>query len=117
MSPDELNILHIIHVFSVLVLFGYAFYAAGAPPETRKGALMNSGIAALVVLLTGIRLWQGLYGFAFLGWIVVKIVCWAGLAALTGVAYRRREHARPIMVAVLLLALVAVSMVYLKPSF
>ena len=115
MTPSELATLHIIHVFGVLALFGYAFFAAGAPPETRKSALMNSGIAALVVLGTGIRLWQGLYDFTFFGWILVKLLCWAGLAALTGVAYRRREQARILMVAALLLALIALVMVYAKP--
>ncbi len=117
MQPHELDLLHIVHVFGVLALFGTVFYACGAPQETRKRALMNSGLAALIVLATGLRLWQGLYGFAFLGWIVVKIVCWVGLAALVGVAYRRRERARLIVTAALLLALVALLMVYLKPSF
>jgi hypothetical protein len=119
MSPyvRELAALHIVHVFAVLALFGCTFYAFAAPPATRKLALMNSGIAALVVLLSGLRLWQLGYGFALHGWIVVKILCWLGLSALAGLGYRRREHAGKLMVAAFLLVLVALVMVYVQPKF
>lgn len=117
MQPHELALLLIVHVFAVLALFGCTFYAFGAPSETRKWALVNSGTAALIVLLTGIRLWQGELGFAFHGWIVVKIVCWLGLAALTGIGYRRRAKARLLMVSALILVLVALAMVYVRPTF
>ncbi len=115
MNPSELNALHLIHVASVLVLVAYTFFAFAGPAETRKRVMMITGIATLLVLLTGIRMWQGVYGFHALGWIVVKLVCWVGLSALTGLAYRKREQTNVLMIVALVLAITAVAMVYVKP--
>lgn len=115
MSASENNFLHLIHVLGVLVLVGFTFFAFAGPPETRKRVLAITGIATLLVLLTGIRMWQGLFSFQVMGWVIVKIVCWLGLSGLTGMAYRKRAQANALMVVALVLALVAVSMVYLKP--
>lgn len=117
MSPFETNLLHVLHVASVVIVIAYTFYAFAAAPETRKRVLMISGIATLLALLTGIRMWQGIYSFEMLGWVVVKIVCWLGLSALTGVAYRRRDKTSALMSVILLLATVALVMVYWKPNF
>jgi ABC-type transport system involved in cytochrome c biogenesis permease subunit len=115
MSPHELNALHIVHLSAVLVLLCYTFYAFAAAPETRKGVLTITGIAALVVIATGLRMWQGLYNFAPQCWIFVKIVCLLGIAGLVGLAYRRRDLRALLMVVVLALAIIAVAMVYVKP--
>jgi hypothetical protein len=115
MNPAELNLLHVVHVASVLIVAAYTFFAFAAPPETRKRVLMITGIATLLVLLTGIRMWQGMYGLTNMGWIWVKIVCWVGLSALTGFAYRKRDKTNALMVVGLLLAVVALAMVYYRP--
>jgi hypothetical protein len=115
MGPNEITALHIVHVSAVLTLIAFTFYAFAAPPETRKKVLALTGIAFLIVALTGLRMWQGLYGFAFLGWIVVKIVCAVGIAGLVGLGYRRRAQAGLLMAVVLALAILAVVMVYAKP--
>jgi len=115
MNPHELNFLHLLHVTGVLVMIGFTFFAFAGPAETKKRVLAITGIASLLVLLTGIRMWQGLFGFGALGWIVVKLVCWLGLSAITGMAYRKREKANALMIVVLVLAIVALAMVYLKP--
>jgi ABC-type transport system involved in cytochrome c biogenesis permease subunit len=115
MGPNEINALHIVHVAAVLVLIAYTFYAFAAPPETRKRVLAVTGAAFLVLLLTGVRLWQGLYGFAPLGWIVVKLVCAVGITGLVGLAYRRRSQAGLLMAVVLGLAILAIAMVFTKP--
>ena len=115
MNPSELNALHIIHVASVVVLIAYTFFAFAAPAETKKRVMMITGIATLLVLLTGIRMWQGLFSFHAFGWIIVKILCWLGLSALTGLAYRKREQANTLMVVALVIAIVALAMVYAKP--
>jgi hypothetical protein len=90
MSSAEYNALHIIHVFAAVGLVGLIFYACAAASDTRKKAMMWSGILTLLVLLTGIRLWQGIYSWSG-GWAIVKLVCWLGLSAFGGLAYRRRE--------------------------
>ncbi len=115
MSPPELAALHIVHVASVLVMIGYAFYGFAAAPESKKAVLSVSGIAAVLVVLTGIRMWQGLYDFAALGWIFVKLGCWLGLAALGGMGYKRRAQAGALLAIIVALAVIAVAMVYLKP--
>ncbi len=115
MTPTELEILHVLHVAGALVLMGFTFYALAAAPETRKRTLIWAGSAALVMLLTGLRMWQTVYGFAPAGWLVVKIICWLGLSALAGIAYRRREKAGGLAWIAILLAVTAVIMVYVKP--
>lgn len=117
MSAFESNLLHVLHVASVVLLVALTFYAFAGAPETRKRVVMFAGISALLALLTGIRMWQGMFSFALLGWVVVKIVCWLGLSALTGAAYRRRDRTPVLMTVVLLLAVVALVMVYWKPVF
>jgi hypothetical protein len=115
MNPNELNALHFLHVAGVIVLTAYTFYAFAAPAASRKRVLIATGIASLVVLLTGIRMWQGLYDFAIMSWLIIKIVCWLGVSALTGMAYRQREKAGRLMTIAILLLVVAVAMVYLRP--
>jgi hypothetical protein len=115
MNPSELAVLHILHVASALVLMGYTFYALAAPPETRKRTMIWTGSAALVMLLTGIRMWQTMYGFAPAGWLVVKFLCWLGLSALAGIAYRKRSKAGVLAGIAIVLVVIAVTMVYVKP--
>lgn len=115
MSFTEYELLHVLHVAAALVLMGQVFYALAAPPETRRRTMIWAGGASLVILLAGMRLWQSIYGFAPAGWLVVKIVCWLGLSALAGLAFRRRAQAGLLAWVALALAVTAVAMVYLKP--
>lgn len=114
MNPVENNALHVLHVLSAIILVGTTFYAFAAAPEARKRALMWSGIASVLALLTGIRMWQALYNFSG-GWVIVKLVCWLGLSALTGIAFRRRGAAGALGVITVALAGVALYMVYFRP--
>ena len=115
MNPVENNVLHLLHVASVILLAAYTFYAFAAPPETRKSVMIWTGVTTLIVLLTGIRMWQAMYSFSLLGWVMVKLVCWLGLSALAGMAYRKRERTALLMSIGVGLVVVAVAMVYLKP--
>jgi CDP-diglyceride synthetase len=114
MSPTEINTLHILHVASAMFLVGWTFYAFAGPPESRKRVLVLSGIVSLVVLLTGIREWQGIYGFHG-GWPFVKLACWLGLSAIAGIAYRRRERVQILVWITVALVTLAVVMAYTKP--
>jgi hypothetical protein len=115
MNPAEANILHVLHVGAAFVLMGHTFYALAAPPATRKRVMIWAGTASLVMLLSGLRLWQTGYGFAPAGWLFVKMACWLGLSALAGLAYRKREKAGVLAWIALILAVTAVTMVYLRP--
>jgi hypothetical protein len=112
MSP---TVYHIIHLVSLFVLFGYTFYAFAAPAETRKKVLMITGIASLLVLISGFGLLSKLYGNKFELWVIIKLVVWLLVSALTGLGYRRRGAAGAFAVVAVALAAVAVCMVYLKP--
>jgi len=114
MSSAEYNALHIIHVFSAIGVIGTIFYACAGAAETRKKVLMWSGILTLLVLLTGIRMWQAIYSWAGV-WAIVKLVCWLGLSAFTGLAYKRREQASLWIILTLVLSALALVMVYAKP--
>ena len=107
MSPQEYSALHILHVASVLILFGFTFYAFAAPAESRKRVMIWTGVANLIILLSGVRMWQALYGFAPLGWIM--------LAALAGLAYRRREKVGAWTWLAIVIGVIAAVMVYVQP--
>jgi hypothetical protein len=114
MSPNEIISLLIVHVASALLLIGCTFYAFAGAPGTRKRILTWSGVASLLVLATGIRMWQGVYGFHGI-WPIVKLVCWLGISAIAGLAYRKRDRVALLLVITLALAVTALVMVYVKP--
>jgi cytochrome b subunit of formate dehydrogenase len=98
-----------------MLLIGTTFYAFAGAPETKKRIAMYSGMAALLIVLTGVRMWQAQFGFALAGWIVLKLICWLGISAMSGLAYRRREQVRLWITLTCLFSAVAVIMAYVKP--
>ena len=111
MSP---TVYYILHVFSVLVLTGFTFYAFAAPAETRKKVMMITGIASLLALVGGFGLLTKLYNNQFAPWVIVKIVCWLGLSGLAGMGYRKRDKASVFITVALALVFVALYAVYTK---
>lgn len=111
MSP---TFYHILHLGSLIVLLGYTFYGFAAPAETRKRVLMITGMMSLLMLVSGIGLLHKMH-YGFPGWAIVKLVCWLGLSAVAGLAFKRREQANTIMVIAFVLAITAVAMVYVRP--
>ena len=107
-------VYYILHVISVLVLTGYTFYAFAGGPETRKRVMMITGIASLLALIAGFGL-QAKLNYGFPGWLIVKLVCWLGLSALAGFGYRRRGAAGTLALVAVVMAGIAVVMVYTKP--
>jgi hypothetical protein len=114
MSP---TVYYILHVFSVLVLTGYTFYAFAAPAEKRKQVMMITGIASLLALVAGFGLLTKLHNNQFSAWVIVKIVCWLGLSGLAGVGFRKREKAPVFIGVALALVFVAIFAVYTKLAF
>ena len=69
-------IFYILHLLALFTLVGTIFAAIANPaPERRKPLLMYSGIASLVVMLTGFGL-LGMLKYGCPGWAFVKILCW-----------------------------------------
>jgi hypothetical protein len=104
----------VLHLSSIIVLLGYTFYAFAAPAETRKRVLMITGVASLLVLVSGFGMLQRLH-LGFPSWAIVKGVCWLGLSAIAGIAYRKRAQADLFMMIAFALAITAVAMVYVRP--
>ncbi|PTX91038.1 hypothetical protein [Opitutus sp. ER46] len=115
MSLFELNLLHVLHVASLVVLLAFTVYAFAAQPESRKRVMIITGIATLLALVTGIRMWQGMFGFVMATWVIVKLVCWLALSALAGIGYRKRNSAGALISVILGIATLALVMVYWKP--
>ncbi len=106
---------YVLHVAAAFVLFGITFRAFARPePATRRGVMMISGIASLVLLVAGVGLLHKL-GLGFPGWVIVKLVCWLALSALAGVAYRQPQKAGLLSWVAVVIVLVALVAVYMKP--
>jgi hypothetical protein len=106
---------HIIHVLAAFVLVGLTFVAFANPlPQLRRKVLMASGISSLFVIIAGFGL-AGLLKYGFPVWILVKIVCWLGLSAMAGIAYRQPKKIPMLAGITLGLLVIALYMVYLRP--
>ena len=107
---------YILHIFSLFVLTAHTFMAFANPlPENKKKTLMITGIAGLLVLISGFGLLAKLHPGTFPGWVIVKFVCWLGLMALGGIVYRRPHLRGTLAFIALSLLLVAIVMVYVRP--
>ena len=107
---------HLLHVFSLLVLTAQTYMAFANPdPESRKRTMMITGIASLLMLISGFAM-LSLNKIPFVtGWVIVKFFCWLGLTALAGMAYRRAHLRGALSLITLALMLTAVFMVYFRP--
>lgn len=112
----NLSVYYFLHVVSALLLTGGVFYAIAAPLDTRKRTMILTGVAALVMLFGGFGLLARVHANTFHAWVIVKIVCWAGLSALAGLAYRRREKAGLWAALAIVCAVLGVAMAYFKPG-
>ena len=113
---ERLPFYQLLHIFSLLVLTAHTFMAFGNPdPVNRKRTMMITGIASLLMLVSGFAM-LSLNKIPFAtGWVIVKLVCWLGLSALAGIAYRRAHLRGTLSLIALVLMLVAVTMVYFRP--
>lgn len=104
----------LLHVFALFVLAAHTFMAFANPaPENKKRTMMITGMASLLVLISGFGLLAKLHGNQIQGWVIVKIFCWLGLSALAGIVYRRPQARGTLAVIALGLILVALVMVYI----
>lgn len=99
------------------LLVGYTFFTFAGPkrPEDARKAWTISGILSLIMFVAGFGLLSKLYGNQFHGFIILKIVCWLGLSAMAGMAYRRPQSVRSLAYLSRLLVLLALWAVYFRP--
>ncbi len=116
LSSMNIQLYHILHVFSLVVLTAQTYMAFANPaPENRKRTLMIAGIATLLMLVSGAGMMAKM-GYSWgAGWVIVKVLCWLGFSALAGLAYRKPHLRGRFSFIGLVVLLVALVMVYLKP--
>jgi len=112
MSPQFYSILH---VGSAMLLIAATFQAFAAPaPERKRKVMMATGILSLVMLVAGFGL-VSKYNTGFPLWLIVKILCWLGLAGVSGIAFKRPEAVGMLTKLSTVLIVVALVMVYTRP--
>lgn len=116
---DRLPYYQVLHILSLIVLIAQTFMAFANPqPETRKRTMMITGIAALLMFISGFgMLTINKIPFASTPWIWVKTICWLGVAAMAGMAYRKAHLRTMLSLVTMAMLAVAVFMVYFRPSF
>ena len=113
---ERLPYYQLLHILSLIVLTAHTFMAFANPaPENRKRTMMITGIAALLMFISGFgMLTISKIPFAT-GWVIVKLFCLLGLSALAGFAYRQPLWRDRLSVTALSLIAVAVVMALFKP--
>ena len=113
---DKLLFYKLLHVFALIVQTAHTFMAFANPiPANRMRTLMVTGIASLLMLISGFGM-LALQKIPFsAGWVIVKMICWLAFGGLAGVVYRK-EHLRGVLSLVTFgLILTALIMVFFRP--
>lgn len=105
-------VYQILHLLSLLVLIGGTFYGFAGAPQTRKKILLTTGIASLLMLVSGFGLLSKLHANQISLWVILKLIAWLGLSALAGIGYRKRDQAPLFLGLTLALATLALISVY-----
>lgn len=114
MSPTLYSFLHVASAF---LLVGFTFFVFASPklPENRRKVMIISGVLSIVMLVGGFGLVAKVYDNTWHSFVIIKLVCWLGLSAMAGIAYRKPAQVRTLAYLSRLLVLVAVWAVYFKP--
>ena len=110
----KLQIYQVLHVGSMVLLTGFIFQAFANPDlKHKKRTGMITGILALLMLIGGFGLVSTMkVGFPW--WVIVKLVCWLGLASISGMAYRKPQRIPLLSVVAIALILTAIVTVYFR---
>jgi uncharacterized membrane protein SirB2 len=113
---ERLPYYQVLHLLSLAVLSAHTFMAFANPaPENRKRTMMITGIAALLMFVSGFAM-LSINKIPFSsGWVIVKLVCWLGVAAMAGFAYRKAHLRGLLSFITLTLVAIAFVMVYFRP--
>lgn len=108
------HLYQILHVVSMILLVAYVFQAFANPdPKQRRRTMMITGILAAIMAIGGFGLISVMkVGFPL--WIVIKILCWLGLASIGGMASRMPDKIPALTWATILMVVIAVTSVYFK---
>lgn len=115
---ERLPYYQVLHILSLIVLTAQTFMAFANPlPENRKRTMIITGVAGLLMFISGFgMLTVNKIPFAATPWIWVKMVCWLGVSAMAGLAYRKAHLRGTLSVVTMALLAVAIVMVYFRPG-
>ncbi len=115
---DRLPYYQLLHILSLIVLTAHTFMAFANPArENRRQTLIITGVAALLMFISGFGMLTLLKIPFATGWVIVKTVCWLGLASLAGVVYRRAQLRGLLSYTAMSLITLALVMVFFRPGF
>jgi hypothetical protein len=110
----KLAIYQVLHVASMVLLASFTFQSFANPdPKNRKRSAMITGILSLLMLVGGFGL-VAVLKVGFPWWVLVKLVCWLGLSALGGLAFRKPARIPMLRSTVIALVVLAISTVYFR---
>ena len=123
MSHQFYNVIHIIGiVLAMAALGGIALHAVnGGTKQTntsRKLVAIMHGLGVFLILLGGFGMLARLgivQGGAWPGWVWGKVIVWGIIAIAVALPYRRASLARPILIALPVLAGIAAWLAIYKP--
>lgn len=108
----KLHIYQVLHVASMVLMTGFLFQAFANPdPKNKKKSSILIGILGLLMLVGGFGL-VAVQQVGFPWWVIVKLVCWLGLVAMSGLACRKPERIPILTGAAIALILAAITAVY-----
>lgn len=118
MNPQTYAILHVGSlVFLTAIIFAIF---AGAPETRRKFLSMWAGSLSLIALIAGFGLATKVYQMPnpmnWPLWIWGKVICWIGISAIAGMAFKRRGKPAMWVCLTVVIVLVALFLVYMKPT-
>lgn len=110
----KLACYQVLHVGSMVLLTAVVFQAFANPdPSRRKSTMCAIGCLALAMLVGGFGL-VATMKVGFPGWVIIKLVCWFGLMAISGMGYRKPERIPFLTVMAGVLLLTAITTVYFR---
>ena len=118
MSPEYYRLIHYTGIFLIFIGYGLLLARAVLQPDNvrvRKWGSMASGIGLLLILLGGFGMLAKLYSNAFPNWIILKLLIWVALGAMTAVINRKPELHKWSFGVVLFLGVLAAWTAVMKP--
>jgi len=108
----KFHIYQVLHVASMVLMAAFLFQTFANPdPKNKKKSGILIGSLALLMLIGGFGLVATLHvGFPW--WILVKLICWAGLVAISGLGYRKPARIPLLTGVAIALILIAITTVY-----
>ncbi len=98
----------------MVLLTAFLFQAFANPdPRNKRKILSLTGMCAVLMLIGGFGM-VAVMKVGFPWWVIVKLVCWLGLASIGGMAHRKPRRI-PLLTAVAIgLILIAIAAVHFR---